>query len=529
MKKKILYLLPIFLCLYPNIKAQVATQIAFDHYQAEPEEVLTTIAPNGHIFRGDNVDLIDAINNDTFILKAFDQDFNLLQQTEIGGYILHSAMAADGDQVFLNLQLYNVNNYPVVLPGVGIINTEGFLHGTVLLAFDHNLNLQWYHFFGANQYSGFWDCDIVIRNNGHILTNIFQDDPDDFVHVVLKEMDENGAVVNEMTQNNLVYTITEDIENSLYIAGSCAQLDANFNGTEVAMTNDYNFYIVKYDANGNYVWSNFVEEITCSVPDITVVSPEEIFLCVSMINNTYSFDNHTVTIDEYIHFVVTKINGDGQFDWVKTVSRNTDLPGQTQIYRNSFLTSDRQYLYLAGNVQGSIEWNNGVSLVSNRNAPFLAQLDLEGNVQWVETASNVTNYAEAHQLKISPTNELILSGSVNGSMHLDTVTISGSDWSAWMTRILPYGNPTFMAETETQQQWRLYPNPATEVLLVDAVNPSDEPYELTIYNLNGVLMKKQKTASILPAQVQLKDMKCGTYLLNISSSKESVFLRFIIE
>ena len=132
----------------------------------------------------------------------------------------------------------------------------------------------------------------------------------------MKEYTPDGMFVRELFQTELVYTIEEDSEGNIYLTSPCANLDANFNGKEVNLTADYNFYVVKYDPDLNNSWSNHVEEVTCSHTDVFVNSMDEVFLGVSLFSGTYFFDDLQVEVGSGLHYVITKLNqNSGNFDW----------------------------------------------------------------------------------------------------------------------------------------------------------------------------------------------------------------------
>jgi len=318
----------------------------------------------------------------------------------------------------------------------------------------------------------------------------------------------------------------EDELNNLYFVGTCAQNDAFFNGTNIEMTQDYNFYLVKYDQDGNYLWNNFVDEITCSQTDIAIVSPEEIYLSVTLLSGTYFFDDLPVTINEYLHYVIAKISGEGQFEWVRTVSRNEEPSGGIDMHRNSFMSTEGQYIYLTGNAQGNIIWNNDSSMLYSRRSPFVAQLDLEGNVIWVKSATNISLIASVQQMTQSVNNDIFFSGIGKGSMEFDDHQINESGWYAWMARLLPYNSPTAVGEVKAEK-WSINYNNVTSLLHIFINKKPNTNAQLKVIDAQGRLLKALELGSGQQFSIQLHELPKGIYLVNINNRQRVETKKFV--
>lgn len=69
------------------------------------------------------------------------------------------------------------------------------------------------------------------------------------------------------------------------------------------------------------------------------------------------------------------------------------------------------------------------------------------------------------------------------------------------------------------QTFKVYPNPASELLNVESINYEGENLRYSIYNILGALMRSDYLVNDEPAQIEISDLNSGIYFLKIESSK----------
>lgn len=69
------------------------------------------------------------------------------------------------------------------------------------------------------------------------------------------------------------------------------------------------------------------------------------------------------------------------------------------------------------------------------------------------------------------------------------------------------------------QTFKVYPNPASELLNVESINYEGENLRYSIYNILGALMRSDYLVNDEPAQIEISDLNSGVYFLKIESSK----------
>jgi hypothetical protein len=88
--------------------------------------------------------------------------------------------------------------------------------------------------------------------------------------------------------------------------------------------------------------------------------------------------------------------------------------------------------------------------------------------------------------------------------------------------------------TSTQEQtsentaFRLYPNPASDIVILDLTNESNIDLTLNIYNVIGTLVKSEMVKQNQP-QINIEDLSNGVYMVEIKSKDQTLNQRLLIQ
>lgn len=74
-----------------------------------------------------------------------------------------------------------------------------------------------------------------------------------------------------------------------------------------------------------------------------------------------------------------------------------------------------------------------------------------------------------------------------------------------------------------------YPNPFSDFVTIDFENTSNKPFTLEIYNLQGVLVSKQKNITENQVTVHRNDISKGMYMFRLSNAKSSYVGKIVID
>ncbi len=512
------------------VSAQNFTFVNSTEHQFQANDVLVAVSPSGDMYRADEITTGLGGIIDTLRIFSFDVNGNPSGSTDIYGFVNHAAMEADNSRIYLNLEVNNVQTYPVSLPGIGIINTGGSIHGSLFVAFSQNLQVEWFAFFGADFYNGFWQSDITFLQNGNLLFNTWEDHPDFDLFVKFMEYTPDGNFVSEFSQTELVYTMKEDSQGNLYVTGPCANDLAVFNGTEVPFTLGYNFYIVKYDIEHNYIWSNFVEDVTCPFTDLAVNAFDEVFLYAPLLAGDYFFDDIPLQVSSTLHYVIAKLDSEGgNFQWVKPLSEGIAGGNSlTNIIQNSYVNEDPSgNMLVCGSVQGEVTWNNGQEYSSPKSKPFVALVKNDGIIEWVNVAVDVLTFGKAHHIDWSESGCLVMGGTGVVFMQLDTIEINHDGFFSYLAR-LQLDNPGTGLIAESSYDFSINPNPACGQIYINPHFIENDSFYVSISNLSGEKIYEKQFHKPDRIVLETTSFSPGFYLVNLQGNGTTLTKKLII-
>ena len=134
-----------------------------------------------------------------------------------------------------------------------------------------------------------------------------------------------------------------------------------------------------------------------------------------------------------IDLFLTKLNADGEFNWVKTAGG----PGTDQ--STALVTDDSCNLYYTGYFQQSIHFMTDSLNYGSRNGYFITKYDSSGSELWIRGGTGVTG-AEAYDVALDSTGAAYLTGTYEGGeafIGTDTLMTNG-------------GNDLFIAKYDDQ-------------------------------------------------------------------------------
>lgn len=188
----------------------------------------------------------------------------------------------------------------------------------------------------------------------------------------------------------------------------------------------FDISISKLDSNGNFVWAKKVGGIGDDSPTAVAVDNSGKVYITGYFNNTVDFDpgsgvfnlstsGPSGTPDIY----VLKLDTDGSFLWAKSftsVGHNTAEAIKTDAFGN---------VYFTGTFSNTVDFdpNSGVmqlTAAGDSGLPdaFVTKLDSNGNLLWAKSFSG-TNFDNGKSLTIDSSNNVIVTGTFNGTVDFD--------------------------------------------------------------------------------------------------------------
>ena len=229
--------------------------------------------------------------------------------------------------------------------------------------------------------------------------------------------------------NDNAYAITTDSQGNVIVAGrfiGSVDFDPG-SGTDIQFSGINSYFVLKLNANGNFVWVNITSSATGRVESMAVDASNTIFI-TGEFRGSMDYDpgnGSTITVtsgnsgqneDAYLG----KINSTtGETIYYKTF-KSTTIPGGGK--GESVITDSTGNIYITGNLYGSVDFNPNdgqTILTSNGDSDiFVAKLTNAGSLIWAKSMGGPM-YDISKNIAIDSNGNLLVSGGFRGTTDLD--------------------------------------------------------------------------------------------------------------
>lgn len=333
---------------------------------------------------------------------------------------------------------------------------------------------------------------------------------DNYNYSYIKKLDSNGNVLLTIEQQNvsLISSVSIDNDGYIYAAGGCANSNARYANVLVPPTFSYNTYVVKYSPTGVYQWVKYVQDITCSEPQVAANSQNEVYFS-STLYGAYTFDSITAEgPNGGYDFFLSKLNSSGVFQWVREVPGTGT--GKAFVGKRKFLDVDTSgNVYFAGSTSGTVNWGNSITTNSTIYQDGLVlKYDSNGTVLMAKTAGG----SDTDRFDGVTTNSLgaiFASGLMRGTSNFDVLQHVEADQYKFYP-VLSKINATNLNSTDFNQEIAvLYPNPTTDSFTISNAKTNTNG---AIYTLLG---KKVKEFKINNSPISIQELATGIYVVKL--------------
>ena len=329
----------------------------------------------------------------------------------------------------------------------------------------------------------------------------------------------DGEFQQSILQGNvaLISSLDFDDDGNLYAAGSCAGSSGTFGGVPFPAPFSYTTYLVKYNADLQPVWVKFIEDITCTFPQLKVDDTGWIYFAGQLFKETL-FDEIPVNGPSWTNdFFLARLNPDGQFQWVAECPEV--LTGDATIGSLHFLDIDPNgNALLTGIARGIVDWGNGVvsDVTENYQDIIIWSYAPDGLVNWVKTAGG-TGYELAQTISADFDGGAYLAGVISGTVVFDSITRVSEDFTDPFLTRLDLDILSATHEIEKTGEVMVYPNPATDKIFIHS-NSAYSEYRL--FNSTGHFVRSGNLSGG-DKVISVEGLPAGLYLLTLKS-KESL-------
>lgn len=384
--------------------------------------------------------------------------------------------------------------------------------------------------------------DVVDFNPGSAVVNLTcsLSDKDGFIC----KLDNNGNFMwvkhITSTAEDLVLSNVCDNQNNVYSCGIYSGI-VDFNtgvGTETITTQGQkDLFIIKHDANGNYVWTKTVGGIAEeSVGAITLDANQNIYLAGGF-SNKVDFNPSTALADTFklsstnqIDAFVLKLNNNGNFIFAKSFGNGLGVATAKDIAVDKL-----ENIYTFGQFASTCDFDPSLGVASltadGGNDMFVSKLNNLGNYisAFRVGGSNYNDFSKA--LKIDTLGNIYVCGSffqvVDFNPTVATYTLNALGYDDGF--VAKYGQTGFVGLKELivdAESISVYPNPTNRVLHINTKELLES--NISIYNVTG---QEVYTKAIFSTNevLDLTHLNNGIYFISIITNNKIYSSKFIKE
>lgn len=353
-------------------------------------------------------------NEDCFIQKL-DANGNFLWAGSIGGTLndYASAIALDASgNIFITGSFYGTTDFD---PGVGINNmtSQGAYDGFVL-KLDVSGNFLWVRTFDGATGTGLSEGNSLrVDATGNVYTAGFYEGNVDFdpsagnynltaqaggIDIFVQKMDNNGNFLWAKGfggANNMEGEMTLDAAGNVFITGyyqGTVDFDPGMGISNLTSVFFIDAFLLKLDANGNFVWVKEFGGNGAEQGRSVVVDPSGNIYVTGYNNSTADFDPgagvFNLTTGGQGDIFVVKLDINGDFLWAKNTGGTLD-ENATEIALDTLGN-----MYIMGTFVGTADFDPSVNVAnitsSGQDDGFILKLDPSGNYLWAVAAGGTS-------------------------------------------------------------------------------------------------------------------------------------------
>lgn len=333
---------------------------------------------------------------------------------------------------------------------------------------------------------------------------------DNFNTSYVKKLDGNGTVLLSIEQQNvnLISSVSVDNEGNIYTAGGCANSNSKYAGVTVPASFLYNTYVAKYSPTGVYQWVKFVQDITCSEPQVAANSPDLVYFS-STLSGAYTFGSLVAEgpVNFSYDIFITKLNSSGTFQWVKEVPG----AGKAFVGKRKFLKVDNTgNVYFAGSTAGTVNWGNSVTTNSTiyQDGLFL-KINPSGTVLLAKTAGGADT-DRFDGITVNSNGNIFVSGLMRGTSTFDALQHTESNAFLFYPVLAKYNTTNLANPIFAENAIVIYPNPALDYFFIQ--NSSACSGE--IFSLVG---QKVADFQLNTSPISIRSLSSGIYLVKLNN------------
>jgi len=192
----------------------------------------------------------------------------------------------------------------------------------------------------------------------------------------------------------VAYSISLDISSNIYLTGiykETVDFDPGAGTFNVTSAGDYDSFVVKLDASGNFIWAKSSGGAALDYGRYLTVDLSENVYIAGYLEGTADLDPGSGVTNFISHgagdIYIQKLDISGNLVWAKS------LGGNLYDYAHSIAVDDSGNLYISGDYSETVDFDPGTGVANQTSVGssdvFILKLDNSGNYVWVKSMGSI--------------------------------------------------------------------------------------------------------------------------------------------
>jgi hypothetical protein len=319
-----------------------------------------------------------------------------------------------------------------------------------------------------------------------------------------------------------------DVNGNAYVTG-VFQYTVSFDGIILTPNSWFNFFVAKYDKNGNVKWAITDGSNSDEGEDLTLDGKGNIYVTGSSQSNS----NFNGTIHQMGGFFVAKYDTSGIFQWVRQAKKNC---------RGLSLDCDTVGdCIVSGDFFNNMIFQNPSNTTLTGTRPsemFVAKYAANGNLIWsIFPGGPFSGGAGIFgNLTCDKLGNTYISGGYKGTFIFGNTTLNNptESYHTFLVKLKDSSNSVVTSSqihSSAFNGFNIFPNPSDDIITIHFKDDSESDAELVIRNVTGQLLlsRQFKNVSEFSETIKLGDFPRGVYFVELVSDRRREVRKVILE
>lgn len=338
-------------------------------------------------------------------------------------------------------------------------------------------------------------------------------------------------------------SIATDASGNLYISGDfMGTVDFNPDTTTTYNLSDsvQKAFLLKLASDGSFQW---VKKIggednnpisSYNYANAVAVDGASNILLTGSFMGTITMGATTLVSNGYSDIFITKLDASGNYLWAKSIGNTWDSERATR------LTVDAaNNIYIAGTYKGGLDFDPGayVKNITSDGAldAFLLKLNTHGMFAWAKSFGGSDNSERIYSVAAKDNSVYVVGRFMtqincdnDGSYYINAAYIgSGTPrYDGWIAKV-NQGN-TSIADIANNLEAAIYPNPASEEVVIDLTDFNQTNIQATIFDIGGRKVRELFIDKPI-TKVDIRNLHKGLYIIQLKGAQTLNRMKLLVK